>query len=91
MYNVHVFHFFSLFVFFFCSQDKPLTETKHRDYLTDQVNQLLKETAYLTGSSRNKDKENKENDSAALDYDRLNKDLQEIQDSLQMGEQKVYT
>ena len=71
------------------------SESAHQQHrLTRQVDKLLQETAYLTSSSRAKDrgKERKPADSAttSLDYDRLHRDLQEIQDSLHtMGQPPV--
>ncbi|KAK7111060.1 microtubule-associated protein futsch-like [Littorina saxatilis] len=69
---------------------------KHTDYLTVQVDKLLQQTAYLTSSSRAKEreeeKEKKGTDTAttSLDYDRLHRDLQEIQESLHtMGQPAV--
>ena len=73
---------------------EPASSTsKHQDRLSQQVDRLLQETAYLTSSSRAKEraKERKAADTTtSLDYDRLHRDLQEIQDSLHtMGQPPV--
>nr|KAG5709393.1 hypothetical protein BaRGS_029242 [Batillaria attramentaria] len=89
----------------------------HHEKLGQQVQKLLQETAYLTGSSRARDREQLQRPGVTtvsqtegrtgegvnsqstgkgqttnLDYDRLHRDLQEIQDSLQvMGQPAVDT
>ena len=66
-----------------------------QDRLSQQVDRLLQETAYLTSSSRAKERGRERNvadsnTTTSLDYDRLHRDLQEIQDSLHtMGQPPV--
>lgn len=62
--------------------DLPASRSKP-DELNQQVQKLLLETAYLTGSSRTKVGSSKQQ-STSLDYKQLHLDLQEIQDSLKM-------
>ncbi|XP_076434842.1 uncharacterized protein LOC143274790 isoform X2 [Babylonia areolata] len=67
------------------SESATSSESAHHNRLSEQVNKLLQETAYLTGSSRAKEKaveKKPANSATSLDYDRLHRDLQEIQDSL---------